>query len=50
MVGPLGLEPRTNGLCLPTMTFATLSVCGLDCTFSLQVCRPVSTPSLEFLD
>lgn len=48
-MGPLGFEPRTNRLCLPTTTFVVLSVCGLDCLFSLRGCRTVSTPSSKRL-
>lgn len=45
-VRPTGLEPVTNQLCFTTMTFATLSVCGLDFTFILSDApRQVSTPS-----
>jgi hypothetical protein len=35
MVGGEGFEPPLKGLCLHTMAFATLSVCGLDYAFTI---------------
>lgn len=55
MVPRAGLEPArlTAEDFLTTIAFATISVCGLDYTFTiaraLGVCRLVSTPSTVFL-
>ncbi len=35
MVGGEGFEPPLKELCLHTMAFATLSVCGLDYAFTI---------------
>ena len=47
-VRPTGLEPVTNQLCFTTMTFATLSVCGLDYAFIRSGCLPSSLYTFLF--
>lgn len=46
MVGPLGVEPSTNGLCVLNYGFhRPFRVWSLDCLLSLRPARTVSTPS-----